>query len=386
MQLKDIALKNLQRRKTRMLFLVFGTVFGIATIVTLFTLTSAMDSSIDRKVREAGIKMAIEPANDSASFSVGGIPIVSGVSYSAKDLPANTVEKVRTVPESDKIRVIAPKVMGTANINGKKILLVGVDFPSELKIKSWWGISGTRPRGDSQVLLGSRVAEKLGLATGQPVQINGRVFTVSGILAETGEDEDGIVFTGIRAAQNLLDKQGKYSFIEITIANDEALAASLKNELSQRLPGSRIRVVKEAAESRQELVDKFSRFSVVVSFVMVIIAALIISTTMMASVNERTREIGIFRAIGFRKGHIVKIILTEAGVVAGASGFIGYLLGMITAMAIAPMFADYRLVITWRPVLGILVIAGAVILGILASLYPAGRAAKLDPAEALRFI
>lgn len=386
MQLKDIALKNLQRRKSKMLFLIFGIVFGIATIVTLFTLTSAMEQGVTRKIQQSGIKLAVVPKSDTASFSVGGIPIVSGVSFNMKELQASAVDSVKSASGSDKIRVIAPKVMGTVKVAERKALLVGVDFSSELKIKSWWEIKGSVPEQDDQVLLGSAVADKLKLVKGQKFDINGRSLEVTGILEETGEDEDGIIFISLKSAQEILNKKDKYSFVEFTTIKDEAVAAALSKDIAAKIPDSRVKVVKEASEARLELVEKFSKFSLVVSLVMVVIAALIITTTMMGSVNERIREIGIFRAIGFRKAHITKIILIEAGVVSGVSGLTGYLLGMGTAYLAAPMFPNFDLLISWNPLFGFAILTGTVTLGILASIYPASRASKLDPAEALRFI
>ncbi|MFZ3171204.1 MAG: ABC transporter permease [Carboxydocellales bacterium] len=386
MQLQDIAIKNLQRRKSKMLFLVFGMVFGIATIVTLFTLTNAMETSINRKIQDTGIKLAVVPKSDTASFSVGGIPIISEVSFNVKYLSPQAVNKISSVTDADKIKVIAPKVMGTILVNGKKVLLVGVDFPSEFKLKSWWEVDGKRPEQANQALIGSKVADKLKITLGQTIISNGKALVVAGILKENGEDEDGIIFVDLKTAQSLLGENNNLSFVELTTVKDNVVTANISKEIALKLPDARVSIVKEAEEARQELVDKFSKFSLVVSLVMILIAALIITTTMMASVNERIREIGIFRAIGFRKAHITKIILIEAGIVCGISALTGYLLGMVTAIIIAPLFAGFKLVISWNILLGIAVLASAILLGILASLYPAAKAAKLDPAEALRFI
>jgi putative ABC transport system permease protein len=145
--------------------------------------------------------------------------------------------------------------------------------------------------------------------------------------------------------------------------------------------------VKQAVESRLETVRHFKRFSLGISAVVLLIGSLIVFTTMMASVNERTREIGIFRAIGFRQGHIVRIILLEALVVGFLAGVIGYLTGVGVSRLVLPFFLPGQgIVVHWDGSMALGATAISIILGLLASIYPALRAARLDPAEALRAI
>lgn len=118
----------------------------------------------------------------------------------------------------------------------------------------------------------------------------------------------------------------------------------------------------------------------------VLIGALVVMLTMMSSVSERTREIGIYRAIGYRRSHVFEIILTEAVIVGLAGGVLGYLLGMVTAQAVGPGLANMRISIPWNPLLGGVVVLAAVAFGVTASIYPAVQASRMDPAEALRFI
>ena len=388
MQLRDIAVNNLRRRKTKVIFMVFGMVFGIATIVTLFSITSAMQAGVSQKFQEAGLKVAITPRTNTLSFAVGGITVASGVSYDVKEIRDSAVDEVKKIQDAGKIRVIAPKVLGTVELNKRKVLVAGVDFPAEMKIRSWWTIAagGRQPEQANEVLIGSRLEALFKTRPGGEITIKGQPFKIAGILDETGSDEDGIVFMKLPAAQKLLNKEHVYSFVEINTIQDEGAMNRIIGEISRQMPDVRVKQVKEATEARKELVERFGKFSLVVSLVMLMIGSLIVMTTMMSSVNERTREIGIFRAIGFRKSHVMRIILLEAAIISGLSGIIGYLVGLGAAKVLAPFMDTMKLTISWNPLMGIGVIALAITVGVLASIYPATRASKLDPAEALRFI
>ncbi len=105
---------------------------------------------------------------------------------------------------------------------------------------------------------------------------------------------------------------------------------------------------------------------------------------MMGSVNERTREIGIFRAIGFRRGHVMQIILLEALLLGIIGGIIGFILGNVVAYGIIPLVMKDGAFAGINSSLGIISILMAVGLSLLASLYPAYKASNMDPSEALR--
>jgi putative ABC transport system permease protein len=106
---------------------------------------------------------------------------------------------------------------------------------------------------------------------------------------------------------------------------------------------------------------------------------------MMASVNERKREIGIFRAIGFRKSHIIRIIFLEAIIVGFIGGMAGYLLGLGVSQLLGPILTGTRGGnISIDPFLAVGVIFLSVTMGILSSIYPAIHASKMDPTTALR--
>jgi putative ABC transport system permease protein len=119
--------------------------------------------------------------------------------------------------------------------------------------------------------------------------------------------------------------------------------------------------------------------------VVVFIGSLIVFITMMGSVNERTTEIGVFRAIGFRKSHIMRIILLEAAVVGVLAGLLGYAAGMGGAKLALPMMAEGKQVqLAWDGLVAAGSLGLSVVLALLGSLYPALHASKMDPTEALR--
>ena len=109
--------------------------------------------------------------------------------------------------------------------------------------------------------------------------------------------------------------------------------------------------------------------------------------TMMSSVRERTDEIGIFRAIGFRKSHVMRIIFTEAGIVSMVAGICGYGIGIVAATAGLKMLGSGH--VKWvlpDPVMAINAVLAAITIGLIASVYPAVMASRLDPNESLKAI
>jgi putative ABC transport system permease protein len=108
--------------------------------------------------------------------------------------------------------------------------------------------------------------------------------------------------------------------------------------------------------------------------------------TLAGNINDRSRELGIFRAIGFRQKHVLRILVAEVLVVSTVGGLVGYLLGISVPTLLGSVITGQRLVFSWYPLLGAGAIISASVIGLVAIAYPAWRIVKLDPSEALRFI
>ncbi len=253
-------------------------------------------------------------------------------------------------------------------------------------MKKWWEIQGRKPSGPDDVLLGHTLALTLGKKAGDRLVVNGRPFKVAGVLTEIGGQEDNLILADLHTTQTILDEPGKISLIEVSALCTTCPIDEITRQINGVLPNAQATALKQAVKAREETVTRLERFSLAVAVVVVLIGMLVVFTTMMSSVNERTREIGIFRAIGFRKAHVIQVILTESLVISLVGGLLGYLAGMLGARLVAPVIAQVAVTIKWNPMLGAVAIGAAVAVGLAASAYPAYRAAQLDPAEALRFI
>ncbi|MCM0083577.1 ABC transporter permease [Geomonas sp. Red32] len=384
MKLHTISINNLRRRKAKMVFLTVGLAVGVATIVTLVTLTRSMSSDIERKMDEFGANILITPQSNGLSLTYGGISL-GGVTFDQHEIREADLSRIKTIKNRRNISAISPKVLGGVKVQGHDVLLVGVDFASELKMKQWWNIFGDAPKTDHEVLLGSDASKVLNASTGDSIAIKGETFKVAGVLDQTGSQDDALVFAQLAKAQRMLGKEGKVSLVEVAALCSGCPIGDMVNQMAELLPDTKVSAIQQVVEGRLKALDQFKRFSYAMAGVVVLIGSLVVFVTMMGNVNERTTEIGVFRAIGFRKSHIMRIILLEAALVSLFAGFIGYGAGMGGAKLALPLMAETKNAhLIWDPYVAAGSIALAVTLGLIASLYPALRASRMDPTEALR--
>ncbi|NVN93292.1 MAG: ABC transporter permease [Desulfuromonadales bacterium] len=384
MKLHTISLNSLKRRKAKMAFLTIGLMVGIATIVTLVTLTRSMSGDIERKLDEFGANILVTPRSNGLAMNYGGISL-GGVTFDQREIREQDLAKILTIANHKNISTISPKVLGGIKINSHDVLLVGVNFDSELKMKQWWKIFGDTPKGDYEVLLGSDASKVLNAGPGDHLRIQTETFKVAGVLDQTGSQDDTLVFTNLARAQKLLGKQGKITLAEVGALCSGCPINDMVTQIAEIIPDARVSAIQQVVEGRLKALDQFRRFSYAMAGVVVFIGSLIVFVTMMGSVNERTTEIGVFRAIGFRKSHIMRIILLEAALVSLVAGFLGYAIGMGGAKLALPFMAESSTAhLIWDTTVAFGSISLAVTLGLLASLYPALHASKMDPTEALR--
>ena len=385
MKLKNISINNLRRRKGKVFFLILGLTIGITTVVALISVTRMMNEDIAAKLDEFGANILILPRSDDLFLSYGGMNF-GGVSIDgAQSLRESDIPKIRQIEVRENISTVSPKLIGVITIEGKRVPLMGVHFQEETRLKKWWKIHGTVPKNPDEVLLGNEVAVRLFKSAGDTLTIEGKTLKVAGVLDETGSQDDFLIFSHLPFVQQTVKRPGVLSLIEVSAFCNTCPIEEIVSQISKQLPHAKVTAIKQTLQTKMEALDHFKKFSAGISAIVLLIGSLIVFTNMMASVNERKREVGIFRAIGFRKSHVIRIIFLEALIVGVIAGIVGYVLGLGISYFMGPLITGMK---GGKVILDPFLAMGAILLsatiGILSSIYPALHASKMDPTAALR--
>jgi putative ABC transport system permease protein len=383
MGLIDIVWNNLRRRKGKVFLLVLGLTIGVTTVVALQAITQTMRDDVGVKLDEFGANILVVPQSNSLSLSYGGMT-VSSAAYDVGELTSLDMERIQTIPNAANISTIAPILLSAVQVKGQYVLVAGVDLEAELRMKKWWQLDGRAPQADGEAIAGARVAELLGLSVGSQVPVGNRTFEIVAILAENGMQDDDMLFVDLNAAQSALDRFGTISLIEVSALCNACPIEEMIRQIQEAVPQARVTGLRQAVALRMETVDQLTRFAWALSAVVLVIGGLVVLTTMLGAVAERKQEIGIFRAMGFRRTHIMRVILAEAALVSLVGGLLGWLIGMVAATLLASSVAQISVAVQWNPWLLLGAVGTALFLGVLSSLYPAVRAAQLDPNTALQ--
>jgi putative ABC transport system permease protein len=385
--LRTIAFSNLRRRKSRAAFLVAGLLVGIGTVVALLTLSQALTVQAQNNLETYGANILVAPRADGLSLTYGGVTLGTAATEQ-QDIRQADLKRIDTIANRRNVAIVAPELLGAVKVDGKDGLLMGVQPKNEFDLKKWWSVDGRPPRSGDEVVAGSAAARALHLANGDRVAIGDRQFTVTGVLRPTGSEDDNLLITDLGAAQTILHKPGKVTMVQIAALCSNCPVEKIVAQVGGVLPGTRVTAMQQQVKNRMHAIDQFRTFSWIVAGVIIVIEALVVFITMMGSVNERTREIGIFRALGFRRLHVTGLILIEAAVASLLAGVLGYLAGMAVSYALLPVLAgsgaSADVAVAWTPALAAGAVGLAVAIGAVASLYPALRASRMDPTVALR--
>jgi len=364
-----LILKNLARQRVRSILTLTGIAIAITTVVALGVITTGMKSTATAFVRSGSADfMAAQKGAADLSFST---------------LPAETADRIAAVDGVAKVR---PAFLYITTAGSNPFFFLGGVPPdaigNEVEVVEGTSLTGTVP---DEILLGSAAARDLGVGVGGRVTIAGHDFTVVGIYRSDVLWEDGGAFAPLPAVQQVAGKPGTVSVIYVTVAPD-AEPTEVSDAIVAQVDG--VVVISGAADYSQ--VDQgfvlLDAATVAISLLAVVIGGIGVMNTMIMSVFERTREIGVLRAVGWSGRRVLRMIMFESLVLTVVAAFVGCLLGVALSrlVMLSPAVKGF---LTPAYTLGTFVLAFvvAVVVGLLGALYPAIRAARLTPMEALSY-
>ncbi|HVR86956.1 MAG TPA: FtsX-like permease family protein [Planctomycetota bacterium] len=366
-----LILKNLLRRRTRTILSTLGIALGIAAIIAFNAVGRGFKESLDRYMRSTGAEVLV--VNRSAMA-----PEYSRISK-------EEVDQVRALPGVEHLSpgtftIISGRVLRKPKI---KFLTVFGRVPGDRLIEKFKGsLEGRLFQADDEMILGSDAARDLELRPGDTLELLHHPLKVVGIYKSDVKFESAgcvVPSSMIQQEMKMGDSVGLF-WLYLKPGTDWK---GLRTLIEEKCPNLAAIQTSEFTAYYNQL-DYIDWFVWIVSLISVVVGGLGVLNTMLMSVSERTREIGTLRAVGWSRGQVLRLILTEGILISIIGGCLGLLLGTFGAETLihwAPRGLDTRYS-------GLLLTQGfliAVALGFFGALYPAWQASRLSPIEALKY-
>jgi putative ABC transport system permease protein len=394
MKLYKVVAKDTVRRRRRTIYTALGVAAGVAAFVAVLTVARAGEARIYEELDKYGPNLMVIPAINNVDMQLGGLSLGTlavGDNYIAEDrLPeireitdGAIREKLGITDEGD-IATLAPKLYVNTEVKGTSVMVVGFHPEQEWIIKSWWTVSdGKYPEHQNEAILGARSSEILDVKIGDSIPIAEHQVTVSGILGETGSNDDYQIFVPLETVQSAFEKEGLISSVDIRALCLGCPVEIIANSINNNIPGVRAVAVKQIAETEMNLMGNINRFMLALAGITLVVGSFGVINTMMSSVYQRVRDIGIMKSVGASRSQIVRMFLYEAIVVGIIGGILGFVVGTALAYLIGPLIFE-GLAVSYAPQYLPLALGLAILVSVVASVYPAYRASKISVADSLR--
>ncbi len=409
MKIGDIAeeaLTAISTNKVRSGLTILGIVIGIASVIALTAVGQGSQASITSRIEAAGANLlTVSPGAQRSSGMVRGA-FGGGTTLSPDDSDA--------IAQLTRVEAVAPQVTGryqvvaTSGNSNVQVIATTSSYEAVRNVTMYSGVFFS----DEQASSSARVAV-LGYGTavdlfgdpeeggsdplGQTVRIKSTKFTIIGVAAEKGgtgpDNQDQAIYVPLRTGQRLLAGQTKYLSTISVQAVDQGSMTDLQTDITDLLlarhgisdsTAADFSVFNQSdlAETATSTARTLTLLLAAIAGISLLVGGIGVMNMMLTTVTERTREIGLRKAIGAKRSDISLQFLMEAVVLTFASGIIGVALGWLISVMLS-RFAGLESVVTLRWVL--LAFGLSALIGIVFGYYPARRAAGLNPIEALRY-
>ncbi|NYB53048.1 MAG: ABC transporter permease [Methanobacteriaceae archaeon] len=370
MSFLGLIVKNPFRNKTRTALAVVGIAIGIATIVALGIITDGLKASTEETLKAGGSDFTIVEAN------------VSDMFFSKID--ESYINKIKEINGVDDTVGVLTAVQPVNN--NPYFVIIGIDPAkltlSDLKITSGASFSSADAK---EVLIGKVASQKLNKTVGDSITLGKEDYKIVGVF-ETGDlQQDGGTYMSLKNLQAIEEKEDKVTMIYVKIKKDaqvEDVTKSIEDKY-----GKDITTIAslEDLQSVDQGLNTIDTASWAISLLAIVIGGIGVVNTMIMSVYERTREIGVLKAVGWKDRRILAMILGESLVLTLAAGVVGIIMGLVAIEILLALGMSGFIQPVYSPEVFLRGLGVALVVGLIGGFYPAYRASRLPPTEALRY-
>lgn len=412
--------ESFRRQKRRKLLAGAAIALGVTVATAMIAVATDIGDKINRELRSIGANLVITPQEDSLDLEIGGVnlkPPTDGAFLNEVDLP-----KIKGTFWHNNITAFAPILPVNVSIErsgtnqdatllgtyfAKRVVFGRDEFTTGVRTTNkWWKVaSGAWPDDNSRnVLVGERLAARIGSHSGDDLTISGRALHVDGILSTGGTEDDEIV-APLALAQEILGRPGavRRVYVSALTKPEDAFARrdpkslsgamydrwycspypqSIAFQLQEAIPNSHAEQIRQVAQNEGAVLTRIEGLILLITLAALFASALAVSAAMASAVFERRAEVGLMKALGAGKLVIASFFLAEAALLALIGGSIGFAAGGLLAHQIGRSIFDSQIAVA--PVLLPVILIIAVVVTFAGSATAIRRAVGLDPVFALR--
>ena len=404
--------KSFLNQKKAMALMIVSVAVGTALAASLINISLAINGKVSKELRSFGANILVEP-------KIEGLADISGQKRFLRQVD---VVRAKTIFWRNNILGIAPFLDAKVEIKVRDIAeqvdVAGMWYEKQLPLPGdkekfltgtntvfpWWHIDGEWPVSSGRVAVGSGLSQRLGINKGDAIQLDDKDFIISGIF-ETGGEMDRSIVMDLQSLQEFKVMHGKISRVFISAItkpmddfayrDPESMSqveyekwyctgyvTTIASQLEEVFEGSTAKPVWKVASAEGRVLGRLNLLIYLLTFIVLIAAALSVSTTMIMSLLRRVQEIGLMKAIGADNHKILMIFLFEGVMIGLVGGFFGYLLSLFLTEYIGIMV--FSTAFEQGPMLFPLAIGSALLISVVGTVLPVRKALLISPGVVLK--
>ena len=371
MYLKMIT-SSLIRRRSRMLVALLAIAIGSTVLSGLLTIYYDIPRQMGTVFRSYGANVIFLPAESEAK------------------IVQEQIGAIKQVIDSEKLVGFAPYIYQSAKVNEQPYMIAATDLENAKSNSPYWLIRGDWPHNKKEVLIGHEISRNIELSVGDTFIVNtpkpnGDVTvnecTVSGIVT-TGGVEEEFIFMSLEDIKGIIGYDDQFDVIECSIDGNQEYLKSIADMVSKQVNGITPRLVKRVTESQDVVLSKLQALVWIVTIIVLFLTMICVTTTMMAVVAERRKEIGLKKALGASNSSVVKDFMGEAVMLGLIGGILGVVLGYVFADNVS--ISVFAREVSFPVQLAPFTVIASIIITIVSCLFPVRATVDIDPALVLR--